>query len=182
MNQTLKTLNLGRNPFNTAPKTVLKENSDSREHCCLGNVFQIKIIFSRICSEICEFFEVSFVWDFDSVFSCNLIWSPSIPLKKPFSSTQKTPQFQTKKLSVQHTPSFNTPLSSPPKIPQFNTPLSWVSSMTLFWCWSEGFVELRDFGVELRVFLCWNEGFWMVKRCGPCVELRTIIYYYNFMC
>ena len=38
VNQTLKTLNLGRNPFNTAPKTALKENSDSREQSCLGEV------------------------------------------------------------------------------------------------------------------------------------------------
>ena len=74
MNQTLKTLNLGRNPFNTAPKTVLKENSDSREHSCLGNVFQIKIIISRIRSKIFEFFEESLSFETLIPFSPVTCW------------------------------------------------------------------------------------------------------------
>lgn len=49
-----------------------------------------------------------------------------------------------------------------------------------FSCWSEGWnfgVELRGFLCwsegcdELRGFRCWTEGFWVLKRCGPGVEL-----------
>ena len=75
-------------------------------------------------------------------------------------------------LSVQHTPHFDKAVSSThssvPHTPQFNTPLSLLN-----WemCWTEGFWVL-NWG------MCWTEGFWgctdgfwVLKRCGPCVEV-----------
>ena len=40
-----------------------------------------------------------------------------------------------------------------------------VSNSADFECGTDGCVELRD-------FWCGTEGFWVLKRCGPCVELR----------
>ena len=55
----------------------------------------------------------------------------------------------------------------------------WVWNWEVFGVEMRGFcVELRGvlnwevFGVELRGFRCWTEEFWVVKRCGPCVEMR----------
>ena len=78
--------------------------------------------------------------------------------------------------SVQHkkgTP-FQLPksLSSTPKTPQFNKLLSWAYpyvELKGFWCLSKEFVELR--GVW-----CLTEGFWVLKKCGPCVELRESVW------
>ena len=83
----------------------------------------------------------------DHIFSAPKI--PEFNTKKPLSSTRKTPQ------STPKTPQFNTSLNSTPKTPQFNTVF---------------------FGVELRVFWCWTEGFWVLKRYGPCVELKGSVW------
>ena len=37
-------------------------------------------------------------------------------------------------------------------------------------------MDLRDFGVELRGFRSETEEFWVLKRCGPCVELRGSVW------
>ena len=66
-------------------------------------------------------------------------------------------EFNTKNPSVRHTSQFNTPLSS--THPSIKHPLN------LRMCWTEECVELKGFW-----FL--THGFWMLKRCGPCVELR----------
>ena len=70
---------------------------------------------------------------------------------KSLNSTPKIPQFNTKNLSVQHPK----PLSS--------------TQLRGFWCWTEEF-SVWNWG------LCWTEGFWVLKRCGPCVELMCWTY------
>ena len=73
-------------------------------------------------------------------------FNTSVPHKRatPFHYTPKTPQF-------------NTPLSSTPK-PLGSTPKTLSSThpsvLRGCWCWTEGCVELRVFGVEPR-------GFWV---------------------
>ena len=122
---------------------------------------------------------------------------PSTPHQKPLSSTPKTPQFSTLLSSTLKTAKFNTllsstwktpsvphqkRLSSTPKTPQFR-----CVELRSFCCGTEGCVEQRGFGVELRGlrcrtegwvelrgFWCWIEEFWVLKRCGPCVELRGV--------
>ena len=78
----------------------------------------------------------------------------------PLSSTRR---FHTRTTPFQHPKS----LSSTPKSPQFHTKNFFVWGVS----WTEGCVELEDFGLELRGFWCWTEGFWVLKRCGPCVKL-----------
>ena len=110
--------------------------------------------------------------------------NPWDPHQKPLSSTQKTlqfhtqtPQFHTKTLqvhtenpSVPYIPQFNTLLSSAPKTPQLKKIALFVLNWGIFGV-ELRCVELGVFDVELMGFWCWTEGFWVLKRCGPCVEL-----------
>ena len=109
-----------------------------------------------------------------------------ISLSRVPQSSKQTPSVQHKDhiFSAPEIRQFNTPLSSTPKTPQFNTPLHsntspfntpsfnqknpakklayiellFVNFFVLNWgvCWTEGCVELRLFGVELRDVLGWK--------------------------
>ena len=78
------------------------------------------------------------------------VFLPQIPLVWFFAiKDTRVPLSSTqKKPSVQHTPQFLV--------------LNWG---VLLWNWR---------CAELRGFWGWNEGFWLLRRCGPCVELRGL--------
>ena len=89
--------------------------------------------------------------------------------KGPVLFSLKIPHFHTKSPSVQHTPQFHTenPSVQHQKSPRFKKKVFGVGQkgfllnwgvfrveLRVFWCWTEGCVELRDFGVELTDYWC----------------------------
>ena len=95
-------------------------------------------------------------------------------------SALKSPQFHNENPSVQHTSQFHTKNPSVQHTHQFQTSVSgwrfFGVELTGFWCGIEECVKLRGFGVELRSFWCWTEEFWVLKRCGPCAELKGSVW------
>ena len=91
----------------------------------------------------------------------------SVQHQKTVSSIHKTLQINTPisstHPSVRHSPQFNLK-----KNRQFNTITEGRVELKgmLNWriCWTEGCVELNG-------FWCWTDEFWVLKRCGPCVEV-----------
>ena len=63
------------------------------------------------------------------------------------------------------------PLTSTPS--QFNTSVQHKRA-TPFQPPKPSVLKWGVFGVELKGFWCWTKGFWVLKRCGPCVELRKM--------
>ena len=101
--------------------------------------------------------------------------NPSVQQKKPdfntyLSSTSKNRQFNNQNPSDQHTHQFRK-LSSQHVSSTFivlNWGVFWTVKcveLTVFVCWTERCAELKG-------FWCWTDEFWLLKRRGPCAELR----------
>ena len=90
-------------------------------------------------------------------------------------------QFNTKKPSIQHIRQFNTKkiVSSPLNIELFLSDWCISVELTIFSCWTHGFVEKTFFVLKWRFFVlnwrvCWTDAFWGLKRSWTdgCVTLR----------